>query len=204
MGMRSQTCLWGALSMRNLALGIGLTGMVGVMALGAPQVRAATTGPSIPFDAVVAASKLVVVATIELRADAAIVVHIERVLVGIPPASSQLVFEAPADPPPLADGGRAVIAFSVPSSIEAGAPTRAWQISADGFVDPDGMAPADGLPPTLAALYTWFGLPLREAGPASEGFGLSNAIGPILLVLLALAMAEGGIAHRDRRRAPGG
>jgi hypothetical protein len=204
MGMRPETCLWGALSMRNLAIGIGLTGMLGMAALGVPQVRAATTGPSIPFDCVVAASKLVVVATIEVRPDTAIVVLIERVLVGVGPAGKQLVFEAPVDPPPLADGARAVIAFSVPSSIEADAPTRAWEISADGFVDPARMAPADGLPPTLAALYTWFGLPLREAAEASAGFGPSNAIGPILLVLLALAMAEGGIAHRDRRRAPGG
>ena len=190
--------------MRNLALGIGLVGVIGAVALQAAPARAATTGPSIPFESAIADARLVVVATTELRPDAAIVVHVERVLLGVPPAGAQLVFNQPVDPPPLVDGGLAVIAFSVPTSIEADAPTRAWQISGDGFVDPAGVAPADGLPPTLAALYTWFGLPMREAPAASAGVGLSNALGPMLLVLLALAMAEGGIAHRDRQRAPGG
>ena len=189
--------------MRNLVLGIGLAGMVGVITSGAP-VRAATTGPSIPFEAAIAASRLVVVATVELQTDSTIVVNIERVLAGVPPARPQLVFPAPVDPPPLVDGGRAIIAFSLPTSIEADAPTLAWQISADGYVDPAGLAPANGLPPTLAALYTWFGLPMRETATANAGFGLTNALGPMLLVLVALAMAEGGIAHRDRRRAPGG
>src|SRR6478752_6101487 len=187
--MRLVTCLWGALSMRNLVLGIGLAGLVGALVSAAPPVSAATGGPSIPFDAAIAASRLV---------------HIERVLVGIPPANEQIVFAAPVDAPPLVDGGRAVIAFSTPTSIDADAPTRAWQVSADGYVDPDAIAPADGLPPTLAALYTSFGLPMREAAVASAGLGLSSALGPMLLVLVALAMAEGGIARRDRRRAPGG
>jgi len=202
--MRLVTCLWGALSMRNLVLGIGLAGLVGALVSAAPPVSAATGGPSIPFDAAIAGSRLVVVATTELLADGSIVVHVERVLVGIPPANEQIVFAAPVDAPPLVDGGRAVIAFSTPTSIDADAPTRAWQVSADGYVDPDAIAPADGLPPTLAALYTSFGLPMREAAVASAGLGLSSALGPMLLVLVALAMAEGGIARRDRRRAPGG
>ena len=202
--MRPETCLWGALSMRNLVLGIGLAGLMGAFASGAPPVRAATGGPSLPFGAAMAASRLVVVATTELHPDGSIVVQVERVLAGIPPVHPQLVFAAPVDAPPLVDGGRAVIAFSTPTSIDADAPTRAWQISADGYVDPEGVAPADGLPPTLAALYTWFGLPMREAAAATAGFGPSSVLGPILLVLVALAMAEGGIAHRSRRRAPGG
>ena len=203
MGMRPETCLWGALSMRNLVLGIGLAGMMGALASGPQPVLAATRGPAIPFEATIAASRLVVVATTELHADGSIVVQVERVLAGVPPRA-QLVFAAPVDAPALVDGGRAVIAFSTPTSIDADAPTRAWQISADGYVDPEGVAPADGLPPTLAALYTWFGLPMREAAAATAGFGLSSVLGPILLVLVALAMAEGGIAHRSRQRAPGG
>lgn len=190
--------------MRTLVLGVGLAGLVGAFALAPPPMRAATTGPSVPFGAAVATSTLVVVATTELRPDGGIVVRIERVLAGVAPARSELEFAAPVDPPPLVDGGRAVIAFSVATSIDAAAPTRAWQISPDGYVDPDGLAPAEGLPPTLAALYTWFGVPLRETPSADSGFRLSSALGPILLVLVALAMAEGGIAHRDRRRAPGG
>jgi hypothetical protein len=203
MDMRSMTCPWGVLSMRSLVFGIGLAGVVGVAALAPSVARAETTGPAIPFDAVIAASNLVVVATTELRPDGAIVVHIERVLAGVAPAASSLEFARPEDPPALVDGGRAVIAFTLPTTIEATAPTRAWQISADGYVDPDGVAPADGLPPTLAAIYTRFGVPMRTE-PAAGSSGLSNALGPILLVLVALAMAEGGIAHRDRRRAPGG
>ncbi|HEU0242385.1 MAG TPA: hypothetical protein VFQ75_00675 [Candidatus Limnocylindrales bacterium] len=202
--MRSKTCLWGVLSMRSLVFGIGLAGLIGVAVLAPPFARAGTTGPSIPFGAAIAASRLVVIATTELRADGAIVVHVERVLAGARPATSSLVFTEPQDPPAFVDGGRAVIAFGEPTSIEAAAPTRAWQISADGYVDPDGIQPADGLPPTLAALYTWFGVPMRVEPAAGADGGLANALGPILLVLVALALAEGGIAHRDRRRAPGG
>jgi hypothetical protein len=193
--------------MRTLVLGIGLVGLAGLVgggALAPLDVRAATTGPSIPFEAAVATASLVVVGTTDLGPDGGIVVHIERVLSGVAPATNLLEFPAPVDPPPLVDGGRAVIAFSLPTSIDAAAPTRAWQINADGYVDPDGLAPADGLPPTLAAIYTWFGVPMREASTAGSGIGLSNALGPILLVLVALAMAEGGIAHRDRRGAPRG
>ena len=189
--------------MRTLVLGMGLAGLVGAVALAPLSVRGATNGPSIPFEAAMATSTLVVVATTELRPDGGIVVRIERVLAGAAPARTELEFPAPVDPPPLVDGGRAVIAFSIPTSIDAAAPTRAGQISADGYVDPDGLAPAEGLPPTLAAIYTWFGVPLRETESTGSGFRLSSALGPILLVLVALAMAEGGIAHRDRRRAPG-
>src|SRR6478735_11892508 len=181
--------------MRNLVLGISLAGLVGALASGPQPVLAATRGPASPFEATIAASRLVVVATTELRPDGSIVVLIERVLAGVPPIRPQLAFAAPVDAPPLVDGGRAVIAFSTPTSIDAAAPTRAWQISADGYVDPEGVAPADGLPPTLAALYTWFGLPMREAAVASAGFGLSSVLGPMLLVLVALAMADGGIAR---------
>jgi hypothetical protein len=190
----------GVLSMRTQVLGLGLAGLVGATAFAPGPVLGGTNGPSIPFDAAIATSALVVVATTDLRPDGSIVVRIERVLAGVAPARPELEFATPVDPPPLVDGGRAVIAFGVPTSIDGAAPTRAWQISADGYVDPDGLAPADGLPPTLAALYTWFGVPMRLEPAAGPG-GPSNAIGPILLVLVALAMAEGGIAHRDRRRA---
>src|SRR6187455_1088059 len=135
MGMRPETCLWGALSMRNLVLGISLAGLVGALASGPRPVLAGTRGPASPFEATIAASRLVVVATTELHPDGSIVVVIERVLAGVPPRP-QLVFAAPVDAPALVDGGRAVIAFSTPTSIDADAPTRAWQISADGYVDP--------------------------------------------------------------------
>jgi hypothetical protein len=189
----------GVLSMRNLVLGVGLVGMIGAGMIAAPTVRAQASGPGIPFDAAIAASHLVVVATTELRTDGAIVVHVERVLAGAAPAVPAIVFPAPADPPALVDGGRAVIAFSAPTTIDAAAPTRAWQISADGYVDPQGLQPADGLPPTLAALYTWFGQPMRDTPAATAGSGLPNLLGPTVLVLLALAMAQGGISRRERR-----
>ena len=67
--------------MRTLMLGMGLAGLVGAVTLAPLSVRAATKGPSIPFEAAIATSTLVGVATTELRTDGAILVPIESVLV---------------------------------------------------------------------------------------------------------------------------
>jgi hypothetical protein len=60
------------------------------------------------------------------------------------------------------------------------------------------VATTEGLPPTLAAMYTWFGVPMA-AERAGVGTDLPAVVVPILLVLVALAMAEAGIARRERQ-----
>lgn len=170
------------------------------LVVGASNASADTTGPQVPFDAVVARARLVVVGTTKLEPGGGVTVVIERVLAGVGPSSGVLHFEGD-DPPELVDGGEAVIAFSNPATIDADAPTVAWEVSRDGYVDPDGLARVQDVPPTLAAMYTWFGQPMtapRTAGGA--GATLDDVLVPILLVLVALAAAEGGIARRERGR----
>lgn len=180
----------------------GLVGLaIAVMLAAAPHVAADTTGPQVPFGAVVGRATLVVVARAHLGEDGSVTVVIERVLQGTGPVSGRLLFADARDAPDLLDDGVVIIAFTDPSTLDAAAPTIAWQVSEDDYVDPDGLAPADGLPPTLAAMYTYFGQPLA-APRTSTGVGasLSDALVPILFVLLALAAAEGGIVRRGRTR----
>lgn len=177
----------------------GLALVAASLAVG-PPLHAATTGPRPPFPVMVADATLVVVARIALE-EARITVLVERVLAGTGPSSGRLVFEDPTDPPHLVDGAAAIIAFADPGSIEASAPTIAWHVSDDGFIDPDGLASADGLPPTLAAMYTYFGVPMAPERAGGDG-DHSEILLPFVLVLAALALAEGGIAHRERRPRP--
>jgi hypothetical protein len=173
--------------------------IVAVLLASASASRAATMGPSLPFDASIARTRLVAVAHTRVEPHRLITVTIDRVLHGRAPPSAVLVFAAAREPPAaVVDGAVVVIAFADSSSIERSAPTLAWQVTDDGIIEPGTLGTSDGLPPTLAAMYTYFGVPIAtdraEARP-----DLGEVAVPVLLVVAALAFAEGSIAHRGRR-----
>ncbi|HEX5828888.1 MAG TPA: hypothetical protein VFY23_15295 [Candidatus Limnocylindrales bacterium] len=187
--------------MRNLpalamAVAVALTAF---LTTAVPRAHAATEGARPTFAATAATATLVVVGRAEVATGGAITIIIDRVLQGAGPADGRLEFHRPEAPPTITHGQRVVIAFSDPTSIDADAPTYAWPVSPDGFVDPRGVQPADGLPPTLAAMYTYFGVPMGS-GYADGGIGgdVPVVLVPFLLVLAAMLLAEGGIARRGR------
>jgi hypothetical protein len=173
--------------------------LVALSTAAAPRTLAATEGARPPFAATAGTSTLVVVGRAEVADDGAITVIIDRVLQGAGPADGRLEFHRADAPPAIVHGQLVVIAFADPATIDADAPTYAWPVSPDGFVDPQGVQPADGLPPTLAAMYTYFGVPM---GAAYAGGGIGGDLPlflvPLLLVLAAMLLAEGGIARRGR------
>ncbi|MEO5966474.1 MAG: hypothetical protein ABIR11_13495 [Candidatus Limnocylindrales bacterium] len=150
------------------------------------------------FDQLVDRSSLVVVAMVHLAPDGAITLDIRQVLHG--GSAPVTTFAPPTFAPVLVDGGVAVIAFTDPASIDFRTPTIAWQVSADGYIDPDRLQQVQGLPPTLAAMYTRFGKAMsteaERLDAAGQGGFPVGLVLPFLLVVCALVLADRGAAWR--------
>lgn len=147
----------------------------------------AASGPVTPqsFAQRVAEAKLVALVSVEGTPATGYVLTVERVLKGR--AGSRLVYPAPQWISALQPGWtRVVVAFDNPDELDFRAGNIVWHVTSDGRIDPEHFQSFPGLPPTLAAMFAYFGVPATSTGPPTNPAG-PNPFGAALLIALSLA-----------------
>ncbi len=63
---------------------------------------------------------------------------------------------------------RVVVAFDNPDELDFRAGNIVWHVTSDGRIDPEHFQSFPGLPPTLAAMFAYFGVPASSTSPAGQ------------------------------------
>ena len=143
---------------------VTLLAILTALMLPATALAASSQSPR-TFAEVVAGMQLIVVADVDGSPEAGVTYTVETVLKGSGPP--ELQFAAPDLQSAVQPGWtRVVIAFSNPTTDDFRAPTIAWHVAADGAIDPEGYQQYVGLPGTLPAMLSFFGLP-SSTGPSA-------------------------------------
>jgi hypothetical protein len=154
----------------------------------AQPVAAATPQTPLTFAQRIAQAKLVALVSVSGSPQAGYVLTVEQVFKGQAP--SRLVY-----PPPQLQAAvavepgwtRVVIAFDNPTTLDFRANNIAWHVGPDGRIDPEHFQQFQGLPPTLAAMFAYFGLPATSTERPEPRDGPAPL--SMLFVLLASVIA---------------
>jgi hypothetical protein len=189
-----------------IARRVAAAAISGVVAFMSPASSLADSNPAGErFADLINRSPVVVLASVTVRPDEGLMLHVERVLKGVSP--HDMVFEPPTMAPVLDNGGRAVIAFRDLATIDSRAPTYAWIVATDGKIDPGGLQQYPGLPATLDAMLDFFNIApgsstpeLQSPAPASESSVFPwAAVTGAAAAGIAVAVAGGLLVLRRRR-----
>lgn len=172
-----------------------VTAIASAMLLGlvvALPVEATGPGTQQSFAERVAEAKLVALVRVQGTPATGFVLTVDRIFKG--QAGPRLVYPPPQPITALEPGWtRVVIAFDNPTELDFRAGNIVWHVAPDGQIDPEGFQRFPGLPPTLAAMIAYFGVPETSTDPRNNPAGPHW---PGVVLVIALSYVGGMLAFR--------